>query len=209
MKSKIIIKDAFILFIITIISGALLGYVYELTKGPIEEQNLLIKQESYKTVFSDAESFEESEDLSNAILEAREVLDEQGFENITIDEVLLAKDKSNNMMGYVMTITTGEGYGGDISLTIGMKQDGTLNGIEILSINETAGLGQKANDTEFKEQFSNKKVEAFVYTKTGKTADYEIDALSGATITTSAVMKAVNAGIFFVNNCVENLEGGQ
>lgn len=209
MKSKTIIKDALILFVITIIAGILLGFVYEITKGPIEKQNLLLKQEAYKKVFQDATNFEESKDLSNAISNARATLDKQGFEKITINEALLAKDSLGALLGYVMSVTTSEGYGGDIKLSVGIKLDGTVNGIEILSISETAGLGAKAANPEFKDQFSDKKVESFAYTKTGKTADNEIDALSGATITTSAVTKAVNAGVYFANNCLENIKGGK
>ena len=80
-----------------------------------------------------------------------------------------------------------------------------MNGIEILSISETAGLGMRANTEEFKSQFRNKKVEQFEYTKTGATVDNQIDALSGATITTNAMTNAVNTALSFFHN---NLMGG-
>ena len=78
---------------------------------------------------------------------------------------------------------------------MGVQNDGTLNGISILSISETAGLGMKANTDSFKDQFKNKKVEKFSYTKTGATSDDQIDAISGATITTNAMTNGVNAGL--------------
>lgn len=70
-----------------------------------------------------------------------------------------------------------------------------MNGISILSIGETAGLGMKANTDNFKKQFQDKKVDKFKYTKTGASSEDEIDALSGATITTNAMTNGVNAGL--------------
>lgn len=78
---------------------------------------------------------------------------------------------------------------------MGVQNDGTLNGISILSIEETAGLGMKADTDEFKDQFKDKKVEKFTYTKNGAAADDEIDAISGATITTNAMTNGINAGL--------------
>ena len=78
---------------------------------------------------------------------------------------------------------------------MGVADDGTLNGISILSISETAGLGMKADTDEFKNQFADKNVEKFEYTKNGATEDNQIDAISGATITTNAMTNGVNAGL--------------
>ena len=108
---------------------------------------------------------------------------------------MLAKDASGNELGYAFTVTTSEGYGGDIQFAMGIMDDGTLNVISILSIGETAGLGMRANTDAFKDQFKDKKVDKFEYTKTGATADNQIDALSGATITTNAMTNGVNAGL--------------
>ena len=110
--------------------------------------------------------------------------------NATIDEVCTAGDA-----GYVITTTDKDGFGGNIQITVGIKKDGTINGVSILSISETAGLGMEADTDEFKSQFIGKQVNKFEYTKTGSTKDSEIDALSGATITTSAVTNAVNAAL--------------
>ena len=106
-----------------------------------------------------------------------------------------ASDDSGQMLGYVLTVTDSEGYGGDIQLSMGVRMDGTLNGISILSISETAGLGMNANTDAFKGQFADKNVEQFTYTKNGASADNEIDAISGATITTNAVTNGVNGGL--------------
>ena len=108
---------------------------------------------------------------------------------------MVAEDASGETLGYAFTITDSEGYGGDIQFTMGVQNDGTLNGISILSISETAGLGMKATTDDFKNQFKDKNVEKFTYTKTGASSDDEIDAISGATITTNAMTNGVNAGL--------------
>ena len=82
--------------------------------------------------------------------------------------------------------------------------DGTLNDISILEISETPGLGMLAPE-ELAPQFHDKNVEAFAYTKAGAAADNEIDAISGATITTRAVTNAVNGGL---KVCALLREGG-
>lgn len=188
-----IIKEAAILTIITLASGLCLGYVYEITKNPIAEQNEKAKTEAYQEVFEEAEQFEQVIAAENADLQ--KYLTENGYTQQTIDEVMEAKDKSGETLGYALTITDSEGYGGDITFAMGVGLDGTTNGISILSISETAGLGMKADTDEFKNQFKDKKVEKFEYTKTGAKDDHEIDALSGATITTNAVTNGVNAGL--------------
>ncbi|MCI8732317.1 MAG: RnfABCDGE type electron transport complex subunit G [Lachnospiraceae bacterium] len=192
MKNTIL-KDTLALVLITLVAGAALGGVYTITADPIAHQNQLAKDEAYKAVFADADTFEVIIDQEDAQLEA--YLDENGYPAQTINEVVQAMDSSGSPLGYAFTVTTSEGYGGDIQFAMGVKDDQTLNGISILSISETAGLGMKADTDEFKGQFADKNVEAFQYTKNGASADNEIDALSGATITTNAVVNGVNAGL--------------
>lgn len=192
MKNKLI-KDALALTVITLLSGLLLGIVNDITAGPIAKQQAKEKEEAYMAVFADAAEFETVISQPEEALEA--YLDENGYGAQTIDEVMLAKNAEGKNIGYVFTVTTAEGYGGDIQFAMGVCDDGTLNGISILSISETAGLGMRADTEEFKTQFQNKQVEQFVYTKTGAVSDNEIDALSGATVTTNAMTNGVNAGL--------------
>lgn len=189
------VKNVLVLTVITVIAGLLLGFVYDITKEPIRAQQEKTKQEAYLKVFPDAASFEEDESLHVSNSDA--ILTDAGYAEETIDEALVAKDSAGQALGYVFTVTTNEGYGGAITLSMGVTNEGTLNGIEILSISETAGLGMKADTDEFKNQFSGKTVAQFSYSKTGVAADYEVDALSGATITTNAMVNAVNAGLVY------------
>lgn len=191
---KKILKDTMALTIITVVIGLLLGIVYEITKEPIVEQEIKVKMEACSEVLPEADSFE-SLDMDKNSKAFRTALDSAGFKAQTIDEVSKALDTSGNLMGYVLVVTSSEGYGGDIQFSMGISLDGKTGGISFLSIGETAGLGMKADTEDFKSQFRGKQVEAFTYMKTDAQADGEIDALSGATITTNAVTNGVNAGI--------------
>lgn len=198
---KNMLRDAAILFAITVIAGAALGFVYDMTKEPIAEQEARAKREACQEVFADAAEFEtlsESGDASYA------VLSENGYDKASIDEVMSAKDGAGTVLGYVIILTSHDGYNGDIRFSMGVRMDGTLNGISLLSISETPGLGMRAEEV-LKPQFEGKQVSAFAYTKTGAVSEDQIDAISGATITTGAVTDAVNAGLCYFQNA---LEGG-
>ena len=104
-------------------------------------------------------------------------------------------DKSGNYLGMIITVKDSNGYGGDIRMTVGIDKAETITGLEFLELNETAGLGMKAKESSFKNQFKGKKADKINYSKSGAQADDEIDAISSATITTSAVCEGVNAAI--------------
>ena len=86
---------------------------------------------------------------------------------------------------------------------MGVTSEGRLNGISILSISETPGLGMQAGEV-LVPQFADKDVKTFQYTKSGAKADNEIDAISGATITTKAVTGAVNEGLAYFREVLQN-----
>ena len=189
---KEMMKNTAILLVITVVAGLVLGLVYQVTKDPIAVQEAKKKQEACQEVFQDAASFEamEVETVDDAGWTAA------GYKQETIDEVMRASDASGNLLGYVITVTTKEGYGGDIQFSVGVRTDGTVNGMSILSISETAGLGMRAEEV-LKPQFAGKQIEKFEYTKSGAASESQIDAISGATITTNAVTNGVNAGLYY------------
>ena len=194
MKNKII-KDALALTLITLVAGVTLGGVYEITKDPIAKQEAQAKAEAYEQVFTDAAAFEAVEMDDTLTKTIRDQLDQEGYKAQSIEEVMRAEDQSGETLGYAFTVETSEGYGGDIQFSMGVQNDGTLNGISILSIGETAGLGMNADTPAFKDQFVGKQVEKLQYTKNGATQDDEINAISGATVTTNAMTNGVNAGL--------------
>ena len=122
MKNKIV-KDTLALTVITLISGLLLGVVNDITAGPIASQQAKEKEEAYKAVFAEAASFEVVTSGEDADLES--YLDENGYKAQSIDEVMLAKDDAGNELGYAFSVTTSEGYGGDIQFAMGIQDDGT------------------------------------------------------------------------------------
>jgi electron transport complex protein RnfG len=204
-----LIKDAIALFLITLISGLALSFVYEVTKAPIDEQKIIKKEKANKAVFAEAESFETDDVLEGLTADTDLTTLSPDYKGITVDEVSKALDGSGNIIGYDVTVTTAQSYKDSITLVFGYSKEGVIEGIQIMSISETAGLGMNATKPAFLDQYLNKNVDKFTVTKTGSTSDDQIDALSGATITSRAVTNAVNAGIDFVKEFTSDMGGGQ
>lgn len=204
-----LLRDALALFLITLVSGLGLSYVYEITKEPIIAQGIQKSIEANKAVFSEALSFEEDGQLMELAKTTDLTEANTDFQGVTIDSINKALDANNQLIGYNVTVSTSAGYKDGIKFVYGYSLDGRVTGIEFLGIKETAGLGMKAAEPEFMNQFLNKKVKQFVVTKSGASSEEEIDALSGATITSRAVANAINAGIAFVTDNSAELGGGQ
>lgn len=193
-------KDAGILFAITLIVGLMLGFVNELTKEPIARQEALKVQNSCREVVTSADSFTEKSFADNSSEAFLQVVERAAENGVKVDDSYFeAKNAAGETIGYVFLLTSSEGYGGNIELMTGILTDGSLGGVSILSISETAGLGMKAGEVLIP-QFAGKKAQNFVYTKSGAVADNEIDAISGATITTKAVTNIVNTGVDLYNS---------
>ena len=196
MDVKGIVVAIVAICVITVVMGAALGGVYSVTKDPIEKAQEQAKNDAYAAVLPQATRVMSVEEDGNVVEKINPLLSSLGFENVTIDDICVGgDDASNTLVGYVVLVTSSEGYGGDIQIAVGMDTDYKITGLSFLTLNETAGLGMEADTDEFKQQFIGKSVDEFTYTKTGSTQDSEIDALSGATITTSAVTNAVNAAL--------------
>lgn len=201
--NKKIIKDALILTAFTLVLGFLLGIVYEVTKEPIAKVNYEKQQNAFKQVFSNADKFEAVEFDKE---EALTLMEENGFKD-SIDDVQAALDTSGDVLGYVITVTAKDGSQGTITFSVGIQNDGTVNGYSITSISETPGLGMKAKtDDKFYGQFENMNVDSFVVVKQETTKDGEIEAISGSTITSKAMANGCNAAICYFNT---KLEGGE
>lgn len=196
---KEIIKHTLLLTMITLIAGVLLGGVYAITKEPIAKQSKLREEKACESVLQQAVSFDMDYEMTdNGSVE--------GFEQAFVEKVIPALNDKKEILGYVLTVTSKEGYGGDITFMMGISKNGEVQGIEILSISETAGLGMKAKEPDFIEQFKGKTVEQFSYSKNGASAENEIDAISGATITTNAMTNGVNAGLKYFQTVLKEGE---
>lgn len=184
-------KEAGILLAITLIAGLLLGVVNELTEEPIRIQQEKAIQEACQAVFPDIEGISEFRDIGYAPEES--LAAELASTGVEIGTVYAAMS-GEVFNGYVVEAVSSEGYGGDIVLYVGVSADGVVNGVSILELSETPGLGMEAPKV-LVPQFAGRAVDSFVYTKTGASAENEVDAITSATITTSAVVSAVNGGI--------------
>lgn len=208
---KQIIKDTLVIFAITLIAGALLGFVNELTLEPIAAYEIEKKAVACAEVF-----FEENEegvmvavkDLTFEEMAAEEVDDINASlqgklsGNIFITEVYKAFE-NDTMYGYVIGVTTKEGYNGEISFYTGITTEGILKGVSLLSIGETPGLGMNAESVLIP-QFRNVNAGIFTVVKTGAQSSNEIDAITSATITSNAITGGVNAAY----ECFVIMEGG-
>ena len=176
MKKDSFIKDALVLTAITLISGLLLGAVYAATKDTIAEAIREKTNAAYKVV-----------------------LDAHDYDADSLKEKL---DESGNTVGYVLK-GQAAGYGGAVVVVVGVSSDLKVTGISFPeTLPETAGLGQKATLPEFYEQFKGKGTKLSVK-KGGGAGENEIDAISGATITSTAVTNVVNAATESVEDYAE------
>lgn len=211
---KNIVKDTLILFAITLVAGLGLGFVYNVTSDARAKQQEKTMVAAYESVMPGLDSFDDVDfDLAEVdkyiadkikATESDNGISTIKAYNATVDSVVKTSDKNGNELGYIVTITDSEAYGGSLQMTVGVASDGTVKGISFLSLSETPGLGMKANEDSFKNQFKDKKVDYFKYNKAGASADNEINAISSATITTNAVTHGVNGAIY----CVEYITGG-
>ncbi len=190
---KSIISAVVVLFVITVVMGAGLGIVHNITKEPIAETKEQAKIDAARKAYPTAATVETSAAINYD--EINGMMEQAKITMATMDEISIALDGSGNPLGYVITVTSPNGYGGDVQLIIGIGLDGIIQGMDFLTLNETVGFGQNAKEPEFMNQFVGKHIQEFEYTKTGATTDNQIDAISGATITTSAVIDCVNYAV--------------
>lgn len=181
-----IVKPGIVLFVICAIAAGLLGYIYDITEEPIKVQNENTLNKAMEEVLPEAKEFNDLQLSSDEVVSV--------YEGKNGDEVV----------GYAIT-TAPSGYGGPVNILTGVKPDGTITSISILSMTETPGLGANASEPSFKDQYNNKSGELTVV-KTVPSKDNEIEAMTSATITSRAVTNGVNASTRFFE---ENIKGAK
>jgi len=165
-----------VLFLVSLVAALALAGTNELTKGAIEQRSLEGANAARKAVLADADTFEQLQ-----VPEGSGV--DNGYRGL----------KGGQAIGYVAQSTV-QGYGGPVEVVAGMDPNGTLTGISVggTSFAETAGLGSKAKEPGFTDQFKGLALPA-------KLRD-NVDAISGATITSNAVVLGVNqAGTYMAS----------
>ena len=125
------------------------------------------------------------------------------FGKAYVNELYVGKDAEGNTVGYALSVTSGDGYDGNVTLSMGLDATGKVLGIAFTELTETPGMGMLADEPAFKDQFADRQVTQFVHNKGGVTGDNVIDAISGASTTSGAVVNAVNAGLDFFHSVMQ------
>ena len=207
-KSKnTIIKDAMALFIITLVAGLVLAFVNMITAPVIAEQKAAETRKAYQAVYTEAANFLDKEgEFANVAETSAAVLAEKaGITNVSIQEVYGAYDSNDQLIGYVFKASSSEGYGGEVPISMGIDLSGTITGLEVLSNSETEGFGANASKPEFKEQFKGLNAPEISFVKDGSAnGKDQINGISGASKTSTAITKAVNGCLYYANNMIED-----
>lgn len=182
-------KPVVALTLIAAIAGIALSGVFSMTKDTIEEQKAMAERASYNEVCPGTEKFETSEAAKAKLEELNGANWGTEYGTTRINEAFVGKDASGNITGYALSVSS-KGFGGDVTMALGLTPDGAVNKIAFTELNETAGLGMRANEDSFKDQFVGRSG-SVAYGTDG------LEAMSGATVTSTAVKNAVNAGLNF------------
>ena len=180
------------LLIISAVAALLLALTNSVTASTIAQRNEQANAEARKLVLESAQDFEEVKDVKT-----------DNSKGVEVSEIYEAKDASGNTVGYTLKVLP-SGYGGTIELMVGIDSaKGQVSGINVVSNSETAGLGAKATNPEFSDQYKGKPLEELSVLKNGTPGDTEIKAISRATITSTAVTNGVDAAIEVYNNSLK------
>ena len=189
---KDMIKLGLNLLIISAVAALLLALTNSVTADTIAQRSEQANAEARKLVLDFAETFEEVKDAKT-----------DNSKGIEVAEIFEAKDASGNTVGYTLKVLP-SGYGGEIQLMVGIDSaNNQVSGINVVSNSETAGLGARSTEPEFSDQYKGKPLEELSVLKNGTPGDTEIKAISGATITSTAVTNGVDAAIEVYNNSLK------
>ena len=178
---KHIIKPAFALFIIAAISTALLGFARDLTLEPIQNQRRRTQENTMKEILTEAAEFKELEIKKTGSIS-------RIFEGRT----------GGQLVGYVVELSP-SGYSGAIDIMAGISvSKNELAGLRVLRHTETPGLGALAVKENFYSKYDGKKLVPLRVVRVSP-GENDIEAITGATITTRAITEAVNEAIEWYN----------
>lgn len=135
-------------------------------------------------------------EAANSKKNMQSLIDADNFEECENGEInYYAAINGGKTAAYIFTESS-KGYGGDVSVMTAIKPDGTVAGVAILDVSgETPGLGQNAAKESFFSQYIGLKKGVSVLKNGAKTENNEVDAVTGATITSTAVTRAVNKAL--------------
>ncbi|MDT8443112.1 MAG: RnfABCDGE type electron transport complex subunit G [Desulfuromonadales bacterium] len=175
------------LTLITVSAGLILSLVEAMTREPIAEQRRLETLRALQAVLPPADN---SPDQDTVPLVTGQ--DKRGRD---VTRTFYRGRQGRTLTGVAFQVTAADGYSGNINIMVGVDPSGTVVGIEILSHNETPGLGDKIEQPEFKQMFAGKNLDNADWRV--KKDGGEFDQITGATISPRAVVGAVHKGLEF------------
>ena len=181
-----IVKNALVLMAFSLVLGFVLGAVYKITEPIIAEATRQKEMQAYKVVFENAADFTE---IAVDAAAAEAVMTDGGYPDV-INKAFQAVDASGNALGYVVQLTTKDGYSGGIVMVVGITNEGVVNGYSVTAHSETSGLGTKAFDPAHADQYKGIPTDSVD----------SVAAISGATLTSTAVRNGINAAVAYANS---------
>ena len=175
-----------VLTAICLVATMALARVYDITKGPIAEQERLRTVNAIKAVLP---AFNNDIDK-----DAQEVVVGRDKKERDIKIKFYTGKRDESPVGVAFQVTAPDGYAGDISVLMGVTPEGKITGIEIISQRETPGLGNKILQEGWRGEFKGRSLEDGPKLAVKKDGG-EIDQFSGATISPRAVVSAVKRGL--------------
>ncbi|MDZ4384247.1 MAG: RnfABCDGE type electron transport complex subunit G [Nitrospirota bacterium] len=175
-----------VLTAICLVATIALARVYDITKGPIAEQERLRTVSAIKAVLP---AFNNDIDR-----DAKEVVVGRDKKDRDIRMKFYTGKRDESPVGMAFQVIAPDGYAGDISVLMGVTPEGEITGIEIISQRETPGLGNKILQEKWRGEFKGRSLEDGPKLAVKKDGG-EIDQFSGATISPRAVTNAVKRGL--------------
>jgi electron transport complex protein RnfG len=189
------IKPSVSLFIICLITAFCLAFVNNTTKDTIAQRTQKDAEEQRRQVLNEADSF-------------KRLAAQEGVEYSTLIREAYAAYSGDRFVGYVFSAYP-SGYGGEIAVTVGVGSDGSISGVRIGANEETPGLGSKTAEDFFTDQYTGKNIDDSIkVVKVPTSAEDEIQAVSGATISSRAVTSAVTASAEMAKKLLQEQGGG-
>ena len=196
MKVKLenIFKPALVLFIICLVVTAALAFTYNTTKDTIDQRAVLDAENARKEVLSESESFKQLED--DEVIDITEKIPGTGIVKEVYEGIKDTGTAGTGTAGFVFNVTN-KGYGGEIDVIVGIDMTGKVTGVKIGKNTETPGLGSKATDKPFLSQLTGIVPKGPLKVIKGESSgkDEEISAVSGATVSSRAIVEAVQAAL--------------
>ncbi len=173
------VKMGLILLLITAISGLILGVTNSMTEGIILERALESDRASLEVLLEDADGFEPVESAE--------------IDSVDIVTDVFVGTQGETVVGYAVKVAP-NGYGGEVEMMVGINTNDEITGVVILSQSETPGLGTKITEPDYTDRFIGLSAEG----------DVSVDAIAGATVSSTAAVNGVNTAIALYQDTLKN-----